>query len=168
MPTSWGAGQVTDCGRTVGAAAGNTSAVRAAAVRVVASAAVDVDDARRLLEQLGLGAVEGKEDGAGGMNDHWPEPPDGFAWAWIPTREIPHDNRWEVVPEGKRKQCRASDDGTRCRALSQARLNRAQRSETPQWWHYCRVHLYGRRVWDGEVQARILAPTGPLLERGLE
>lgn len=60
MPTSWGAGQVTDCGRTVGAAAGNTVSVRAAAVRAVASAAVDADDARNLLEQLGLGAVEGK------------------------------------------------------------------------------------------------------------
>jgi len=45
----------------VGAAAGNTSAVRAAAVRAVASAAVDADDARRLLDQLGLSAVEGRD-----------------------------------------------------------------------------------------------------------
>ena len=61
MPTSWGAGQVTDCGRTVGAAAGNTSSVRSAAVRAVCGQARDAGDAATILEQLGLRAVEGRD-----------------------------------------------------------------------------------------------------------
>lgn len=58
MPTSWGAGQVTDCGRTVGAAAGNTGSVRSAAVRVVCGQARDAGDAAAILEQLGLDPAE--------------------------------------------------------------------------------------------------------------
>ena len=61
MPAVWGAGQVTDCGRTVGAAAGNTAEVRRRAVRYVAGAARDAGDAALLLEALGLSAVEGRD-----------------------------------------------------------------------------------------------------------
>lgn len=60
MPTAWGAGQVTDAGRTVGAAAGSEPAVRAAAVRAVAGLARDAGDAALLLAALGLDPVEGK------------------------------------------------------------------------------------------------------------
>lgn len=60
MPTVWGAGQVTDAGRTVGAAAGNVPAVRSAAVRAVAGLARDAGDAALLLDALGLGPAEGK------------------------------------------------------------------------------------------------------------
>jgi hypothetical protein len=60
MPAAWGAGQVTDCGRTVGAAAGNTSSVRSAAVRVVCGQARDAGDAAAILDLLGLEPVEGK------------------------------------------------------------------------------------------------------------
>jgi hypothetical protein len=60
MPAVWGAGQVTDCGRTVGAASGNEPAVRAAAVRAVCGLARDAGDAALILEALGLDAVEGK------------------------------------------------------------------------------------------------------------
>jgi hypothetical protein len=61
MPAVWGAGQVTDCGRTVGAAAGNPGSVRRRAVRQLAMLATDAEDARELLACLGLSAVEGRD-----------------------------------------------------------------------------------------------------------
>jgi hypothetical protein len=60
MPAVWGAGQVTDAGRMVGAAVGNTAEVRRRAVRYVAGSARDAGDAALLLQALGLQAVEGK------------------------------------------------------------------------------------------------------------
>ena len=55
-----GAGHVDDRGYGTGAAAGNTVVERRLAVRAVAAAAWDAEDAARLLELLGLDAAEGK------------------------------------------------------------------------------------------------------------
>lgn len=94
--------------------------------------------------------------------------PDGHVWTWVPSREIPADLAWEVVPLGESKRCRHVRDGSRCAEQSVARLNRSPRADVPdRWWHYCGAHLYGRRVLDGRVESRILTPDGPLFEVGL-
>lgn len=58
-----GAGHVDDRGYGTGAGAGNTQAVRSAAVRSVASLAQDAGDCEQILNALGLNAWEGMTKG---------------------------------------------------------------------------------------------------------
>lgn len=52
--TAWGAGQVHDCGQTVGAAAGNPAGERARAVWTVAAMSGSAEECADLLGMLGL------------------------------------------------------------------------------------------------------------------
>lgn len=59
---TWGmsAAQMDDAALTAGAHRGSPASERSRAVRQLAMLATDAEDARTLLEQLGLAAVEGK------------------------------------------------------------------------------------------------------------
>lgn len=94
---------------------------------------------------------------------HGETAPDGYMYVWVPTREIPCDNRWQIVEPDAAKQCRRTDHGLRCEATSVVRLNRAFRNtDPPRWWHYCEQHMFGRRIVNGVVETEILAPVVPL------
>ena len=79
------------------------------------------------------------------------EAPEGYRWEWRP------DEGWSVGGEGRK--CRM----LRCpnQAVAALRRHRKPTKAAPhlpnfQWWHYCADHLYGRKIEDGVVKARIL------------
>ncbi len=92
----------------------------------------------------------------------WPEPPDGYRWCWMPSREVPGD-RWEAVTELHRP-CRyaVGPNNSSCKEPSVARLDRRRReTDSPRWWHYCGRHLFGRRIRGGQAETRIAVPIAP-------
>lgn len=83
------------------------------------------------------------------------KPVSSGAYVWVP------DRRWTTEPEiieGKR--CRMRGGGKNCQRAAVAALARSNG-----WWCYCDRHLYGRRLENGQVEARVSAAS-PAAERG--
>jgi len=67
-------------------------------------------------------------------------------------REWCVDERWKLGGEGR--MCRMKG----CHNLAVAALKRIQRNGVQgfSWWHYCDLHLYGRKIEDGAVKVERL------------
>lgn len=90
--------------------------------------------------------------------------PLGFRWSWVPSREVPSRGRWELVDPQDARPCRfvAGPNRRSCKRPSVARLDRRIGTRTyreqagPNWWHYCERHLYGQRIYDGQLETQVL------------
>jgi hypothetical protein len=71
---------------------------------------------------------------------------DGYHREWVV------DDGWKVGGDGR--VCRHG----RCPNLAVAALRRRNRRCRTgwNWWHYCELHLYGRRIKDGAVKVECL------------
>lgn len=84
--------------------------------------------------------------------------PEGYERIWVPTREVPHGRRWELVAPETSRPCRFTVGPNRasCKRPSVARLNRSSFKDRVNWWHYCEEHLFGKRIRGGQLETRVL------------
>lgn len=71
-------------------------------------------------------------------------------WVWV------EDRSWwvEQVPD---RLCSFPRCDGRAVAVCQRPSRRARSQNYRAWYHYCSAHLYGHRVVDGRVEARVVA-----------
>ena len=77
-------------------------------------------------------------------------PPDGYHLEWVA------DDGWKLGGDGR--ICRRKN----CGRLAVAALRRRNRrsKEGWNWWHYCELHLYGRKIEGGVVKVGRLVKDG--------
>lgn len=95
------------------------------------------------LHGVQAGSPAAAEGEGAGVN----EAPRGYHWEWCV------DDAWKIGGEGRK--CRMKG----CPNSAVAALKRARRTGATwgfSWWHYCALHLYGRKIEDGVVKFRRL------------
>lgn len=75
------------------------------------------------------------------------EVPEGYRYEWVA------DDSWCLLSEPENRRCRMKG----CKNQAVAALRR-KHGKGVQWWAYCGLHLYGRKIEDGVVKCRRLVP----------
>lgn len=66
--------------------------------------------------------------------------PEGYRYEWVPEPVFGW-LAWRIIgPDEKPMRCRELS----CDELAVAKINRGRKKE--QWWRYCPLHMFGRRI----------------------